>query len=82
MRLARIGFDHLIGALADRVEALVAQPEHVHRLSRLTADILERRIADQPDPVLIDIHNPSEVSLGRIPAPATSHPRLLDNLEN
>ncbi len=56
--------------------------QHVHRLSRLSADVLERRIADQPDPVLIDIHDPSEVGLGGIPAPATCHPRLLDNLEN
>ena len=43
MRLARIGFH-----LADTVEALMGHPEHVHRLSRLTADNLEQLDRDAP----------------------------------
>ena len=67
VRLARIGFDHVIGALAQPVDTLVAHPEHVDRLSRLTADTLRARIAELPDLVVIDIRNPGEVALGSIP---------------
>ena len=67
VRLARIGFDHVIGALDHPTEALVAHPEHVDRLSRLTADILRSRMAELADLVVIDIRNPAEVALGSIP---------------
>jgi glyoxylase-like metal-dependent hydrolase (beta-lactamase superfamily II)/rhodanese-related sulfurtransferase len=67
VRLARIGFDHVIGSLDQPVDRFVAHPEHVDRLSRLTADTLQRRMAELPELVVIDIRNPGEVALGSIP---------------
>ena len=67
MRLARIGFDNVIGALADPIAAFLANPDHVERLSRLSVDELAERIASVKDLVLIDVRNPGEVALGSIP---------------
>ena len=49
-RLARIGFDTVVGALADPIEAFVAHPEHVERLSRLAVGQLAGRHRDRPRP--------------------------------
>jgi hydroxyacylglutathione hydrolase len=82
VRLARIGFDHVIGALGEPVETFVAHPEHLARLSRLTAETVEERIADLPELVLIDVRDPGEVALGSIPgASHVALPMLLDRLE-
>ena len=82
VRLARIGFDDVVGALGQPTETLVAHPDHVSHLSRLTADTLERQMADLVDLVLIDVRNPGEVALGSIPgARSLPLPGLLDSLE-
>jgi hydroxyacylglutathione hydrolase len=82
VRLARIGFDDVVGALDQPAEQLLHHPEHVVQLSRLTADVLERRMADRPALELIDVRNPGEVALGSIPgARQLPLPALLDNLE-
>jgi hydroxyacylglutathione hydrolase len=82
VRLARIGFDDVVGVLGEPTETFVAHPEHVAHLSRLTADALQRRLADLPDLVLIDVRNPGEIALGSIPgARQLPLPALLDNLE-
>jgi len=65
-RLARIGFDRVLGHLADQERALAVRPEIVERASRLTVDDLRERI-ESGDVVLIDVRSPGEVRLGTIP---------------
>jgi hydroxyacylglutathione hydrolase len=66
VRLARIGFDDVVGELADPETAFVEHPEVVDRGSRLTAQQLRERMADVPDLVVLDVRNPGEVALGTI----------------
>ncbi len=82
VRLARIGFDHVVGALEHPVDTFMAHPEVVEPLSRLSAVALAERIRAIPGLVLIDVRNPGEVELGSIPgARAISLPALLNGLE-
>ena len=67
VRLARIGFDRVIGALAEPLETFLANPQVVERLSRLTpSELAERRVA-LPNLQLVDVRNPGEVTAGMIP---------------
>ena len=66
VRLARIGFDDVVAALADPVSALMAHPELTERSSRLTAVELVERRRDSPDPMLLDVRNAGEVADGAI----------------
>jgi hydroxyacylglutathione hydrolase len=66
VRLARIGFDNVLGALEHPVETFLAHPEFIEPLSRLSADSLAERIKTVPNLVLIDVRNPGEVELGTI----------------
>jgi rhodanese-related sulfurtransferase/glyoxylase-like metal-dependent hydrolase (beta-lactamase superfamily II) len=66
-RLARIGFDNLVGALDDPIQAMATHPEHVERMSRLAVAQLKQRMAEVPGLVLVDIRNPGETALGTIP---------------
>jgi rhodanese-related sulfurtransferase len=82
VRLARIGFDNVVGALADPFDAFVAHPEHVEHLSRLSAAALAERIEAVPNLVLVDVRNPGEVQLGTIHgARHISLPALLNTLD-
>jgi rhodanese-related sulfurtransferase/glyoxylase-like metal-dependent hydrolase (beta-lactamase superfamily II) len=81
MRLARIGFDAVLGALADPIHTFLSHPEQVEQLSRLSVDELAKRIASVRDLVLIDVRNPGEVALGSVTgARAISLPSLLHAL--
>ncbi|MFM8863314.1 MAG: rhodanese-like domain-containing protein, partial [Acidimicrobiia bacterium] len=81
-RLARIGFDNIIGALDDPIAAFVAHPEHVTRLSRLSVDQFADRLATVRDLVVVDVRNPGERALGMIPgASAIGLPELLRCLD-
>lgn len=66
-RLARIGFDRVVGFLAQPLVAMAENPESVQRASRLTAAEFESRKADIDGLQLVDIRNPGEVALGSIP---------------
>ena len=66
IRLGRIGFDHVVGALPDVERVLVADPGAARRASRLTATELSARTADTPNLQLVDVRNPGEVALGSI----------------
>ncbi len=66
VRLARIGFDDVVGALADPVATFASHPGHVERLSRLSAPALAERMRSVPELVLVDVRNPGEVELGSI----------------
>jgi hydroxyacylglutathione hydrolase len=67
VRLGRIGFDRVVGYLADPLEAFLSRPDLVDRTSRLTADALAARKAELGDLQVVDIRNPGEVALGVIP---------------
>lgn len=63
VRLARIGFDDIVGVLADVQHVLEAAPERSARLSRLTASDLRARQAELGDDLeLVDVRNPGEVT--------------------
>ncbi|MEO8695558.1 MAG: rhodanese-like domain-containing protein [Acidimicrobiales bacterium] len=82
VRLARIGFDRVLGALADPINAFLAHPDHVEPLSRLSADSLAERLQSVPALVVIDVRNPTEVALGSVNgARNISLPALLASID-
>ncbi len=66
-RLARIGFDRVIGYLQSPLSAMEANPERVRRASRITAAEFDERRADLDDLQLVDVRNQGEFELGSIP---------------
>ncbi len=84
-RLARIGFDRVVGHLAEPLAVMTHHPDRVRRASRLTA----ARFADRRDEIeglqLVDIRNPGEVALGAIAGataiPVGQLPARLDELD-
>jgi hydroxyacylglutathione hydrolase len=66
LRLARIGFDDVLGVLEDPEATFVEHPEAVRRASRLGAADLTDRLADT-DVAVIDVRTPDEVEAGAIP---------------
>jgi len=65
VRLGRIGFDDVVGALVDVEAALADHPERSRRLSRLTAEELGRRRESLGGELqLVDVRNPGEVEAG------------------
>ena len=79
VRLARIGFDRVLGTLAAPIETFLAHPELVEPLSRLSAATLTERIDSVHNLVVIDVRNPGEVALGAIAgARNVSLPTLLN----
>ncbi|MGH8975851.1 MAG: rhodanese-like domain-containing protein, partial [Acidimicrobiia bacterium] len=69
-RLARIGYDRVVGYLALPVTALIAVPEAARQASRLDVDQLAAACAEV-DPALVDVRNPGEVTQGTIPEAVT-----------
>ena len=77
LRLGRIGFDHVVGALVDPAAVVAADPGAGARLSRLTAaELVERRAAVGDRLQLVDVRGPGEVEAApvdgarNIPLPA------------
>jgi hydroxyacylglutathione hydrolase len=70
IRLARIGFDTVVGYLADPVRMFVENPQVVQAASRLTAPEFDSRRAElhdlHRDVQLVDVRNPGEFKLGTI----------------
>jgi hydroxyacylglutathione hydrolase len=82
MRLARIGFDNVVGALVDPVKTFVENPDHVERMSRLSVEEFNERINTVKGLTLIDIRNPGEVEQGSITgARHISLPSLLKRID-
>ena len=76
LRLARVGFDDVEGALADPLAAFLDHPEVVAQVSRRTANELD-------DAALIDVRGAGETELGSIPgARLIPLARLLDELDD
>lgn len=66
IRLARVGYDTVLGYLDDTDGAFLAAPEQIDRASRLTATELEdARLHGEP-PVILDVRNEGELAQGRI----------------
>ncbi|MEM7285694.1 MAG: rhodanese-like domain-containing protein [Actinomycetota bacterium] len=65
-RLARIGFDRVLGHLADPLAVMADNPSRVQRASRLTATTFEQRRHEIEDLQLVDVRNPGEYALGTI----------------
>jgi Zn-dependent hydrolases, including glyoxylases len=66
IRLGRIGYDRVIGHLAEPEVALSAAPEHTARASRLTASELAQRLSGPNDVVIVDVRSASEREGGAI----------------
>jgi rhodanese-related sulfurtransferase/glyoxylase-like metal-dependent hydrolase (beta-lactamase superfamily II) len=81
VRLARIGFDSVAGALDRPIEAFTHHPHLVKKASRLNANQLDQIRRDTPNLQLIDVRNPGEVADGALPgAVHVALPALLDRL--
>lgn len=66
-RLARIGFDRVIGYLDTPFEVMFAHQGDVQVASRLTAKAFDQRAAELSDLQVVDVRNPGEVEAGTIP---------------
>jgi glyoxylase-like metal-dependent hydrolase (beta-lactamase superfamily II)/rhodanese-related sulfurtransferase len=84
-RLARIGFDRVIGYLAEPYQAMFAHQDDVAVASRLTAKAFDERAARIRDLQIVDVRNPGEVEAGTIPnaitIPVGQLPARLDELD-
>ncbi len=65
-RLARIGFDNVVGHLADPVQAMLDNPDEVVQSSRVDVAGLEAARAERPDLQLVDVRQPGETADGTI----------------
>ncbi len=66
MRLGRIGFDDVLGYLADGAEAFAARPELVAATRRVTPAVIAERLAAGNGPVVVDVRGPGEWDAGHI----------------
>jgi hydroxyacylglutathione hydrolase len=81
IRLARIGFDQVAGALDDIGQILTTRPELAERAPRVTAAELEDWRSDDTTLQIVDVRNPTECSDGMIAdAINLPLPTLLDRL--
>ncbi|CAJ1587100.1 MBL fold metallo-hydrolase [[Mycobacterium] wendilense] len=65
-RLARIGFDRVIGYLDRPFEVMLSHQDDVQVASRLTATAFDQRAAELVDLQIVDVRNPGEVAAGTI----------------
>jgi hydroxyacylglutathione hydrolase len=81
-RLARIGFDRVVGFLEHPLAVMATGVDRVRRASRMTASEFEHRKTSIPGLQIIDVRNPGEFALGSIEG-AASIPvgQLLDRLD-
>jgi hydroxyacylglutathione hydrolase len=66
-RLARIGFDRVIGYVEAPYAVMLEHPDEVQIASRLTATAFGERAAALTDLQLVDVRNPGEAARGTIP---------------
>ncbi|MFW2334977.1 MBL fold metallo-hydrolase [Ilumatobacter sp.] len=84
-RLARIGFDRVIGYLAEPYEVMVQHRDDVEVASRLTALAFNERMKEIDDIQVVDVRNPGEVAEGAIQGaieiPVGQLPNRVDELD-
>ena len=66
-RLARIGFDRVIGYLDQPDKVMFEHQDDVQVASRLTAKAFGERAAEMADLQIVDVRNPGEAAAGMIP---------------
>lgn len=70
LRLGRIGFDRVVGALEGPEAALITRPEVAARSSRVTGAELAERLADTEGLQVVDLRNQGERIAGSLPGAA------------
>ena len=80
-RLARVGFDRVVGQLSDLATVLAQRPDLVETASRLTIGQLAELRGLEPCLQLVDVRSPAEVAGGSIPgALKIPLPALMDSI--
>jgi hydroxyacylglutathione hydrolase len=84
-RLARIGFDRVIGYLDHPYKAMLEHQDDVQMASRLTAKAFDERASQMIDLQIVDVRNLGETAAGTIPGatniPVGQLPSRLDELD-
>jgi len=81
VRLARIGFDHVIGAVTDITAQLAVRPDLAASAPRITASELEAWRTAEPALQIVDVRNPGERIVGHVDGSINLPlPTLLDRL--
>ena len=84
-RLARIGFDRVVGYVAEPTKTLFEHQDDVRHASRLTATDFEQRRAEVAGLQLVDVRNPGELEGGTIAGavniPVGQLPGRVDDLD-
>jgi glyoxylase-like metal-dependent hydrolase (beta-lactamase superfamily II)/rhodanese-related sulfurtransferase len=81
-RLARVGFDRVVGQLNDLASVFRQRPDLVETASRFTPGQLAELISLEPRLQLVDVRNPGETADGVIPgAREIPLPVLTDSIE-
>lgn len=84
IRLARIGFDNVIGALVNVENALVDNPDRSAAARRLPATEVAAWAVNDPGVQIIDVRSPSETAVGGTVPGAVNNPlqQLLERLDD
>lgn len=83
VRLARVGFDRVIGQLDDLASIFTRSPDLVETAARFTPEQLAELLNYEPGLQIIDVRNPGETEDGVIPgAQEIPLPTLVESLEN
>ena len=82
VRLARIGFDQVVGYLADPPQLFMDRPDLVEASSRVTIEQLAELVGLEPNVQLVDVRNPGETAFGVLTgARVIPLARLVDSLD-
>ena len=66
LRLARIGFDHVVGYLKNGTLALTATPELIHAVHQITVEDLDAHLLSGDPPYIVDVRSQEEWGERRI----------------
>ena len=83
IRLARVGFDRVVGQLDDLADVFTRSPHLVETAARFDAERLAELLNDEPSLQVVDVRNPGETEDGTIPgAQEIPLPTLTESLDN